>query len=183
MVQNLNDRMVRPAPDDYAEYFNRYVGLVETGDIVESLAAGLARLVTIFEGLAPGAESHRYAEGKWSVREVVGHIIDTERILAYRGLRIARGDLTPLTPFDQDLFVAGGNFEQRSMADLIEEFAAVRQGTIALFRNLKPMAWDHCGSVGENRLTPRAAAWIIAGHQLYHERILADRYGIVTQRP
>ncbi len=176
----LNDKSARPGPDDYAEYFNRYVGLVETGDIVEILAVSLERLVATLRGLPPGAEAHRYAAGKWTVREMLGHIIDTERIMAYRGLRIARGDLTPLAPFDQDLFVAGADFERRSMPDLIEEFVFVRQGTLALFRHLQPAAWDRRGLVGENRLTPRAAAWIIAGHQVYHEAILSDRYGIVT---
>ena len=167
---------IRPESGDYAAYFERYVALVPDGQIIETLEAGLDPMVGIFSRILPGREGFSYAAGKWTIREVLGHIIDTERVFAYRALRVARGDATPLTSFDQDLFVAGGDFEQVRLADLIEEFVAVRRATIALFRNLSPAALDRRGTVGENPLTARAAAWMIAGHQLYHEALLRERY-------
>lgn len=169
--------MSRPERGDYAEYFDRYVSLVPDGEILGALEAGQGRMVKLLAGVAPGGESYRYGEGKWTVREVLGHVIDTERVFAYRALRLARGDQTPLPPFDQDIFVAGADFERLPLAGLIEEFTLVRRSTIALFRHLTPVAWGHRGEVDGHPLTPKAAAWIIAGHQIYHEVILRERYG------
>lgn len=177
MDQITPPRMDRPLRDEYADYFDRYVALVPDGDILATLESGMAPLIGILRRVIPGAEGFRYAAGKWTVRESLGHLIDTERILAYRGLRIARGDATPRAPFDQDLFVAAAGFDQVALAGLIDEFVAVRQSTVALFRHLPPAAWERRGMVGENPLTVRAVAWIIAGHQIYHERLFADRYG------
>lgn len=183
MDRDPQPETIRPLRSDYADYFDRYVALVPDGEIVWMLESGQDRMIDIFSRLVPGGESFRYADGKWTVREVLGHIIDTERVFAYRALRIARGDTTPLTPFDQDTFVAGGDFERLRLSDLLDEFVAVRHGTTALFRHLSPEAWDRRGTVGENPLTPRAAAWMIAGHQLYHEDLFRERYATAFGHP
>lgn len=170
---------IRPTPEDYAPYFERYVSLVPNGKITRTLEAGQEQLVSLFGRVVEDGAGYRYAPGKWSVREVLGHIIDTERVFTYRALRVARGDTTPLPPFDQDLFVMGGEFDRLRLSDLIDEFVIVREGTLALFRHLSPEAWNRRGTVGKDPLTLRAAAWIIAGHQLYHEALMLERYKAV----
>lgn len=179
MAQERIPTTVRPARGDYGEYFERYVALVPDGKITRILEDGQERLVSLFGRVVADGAGYRYAADKWSVREVLGHIIDTERVFSYRALRIARGDATPLPSFDQDLFVTGGEFDRLRLADLIDEFVIVRQGTLLLFRHLSAAAWDCRGIAGDNPLTPRAAAWMIAGHQIYHEALLRERYGAV----
>ncbi len=168
--------MSRPRPGDYPAYFERYLSLVPDGDIETTLEARIVVTVDLFSRVAPEREGYRYAAGKWSVRESLGHIIDTERIFSCRALRVARGDQTPLTSFDQDLFVAGADFDHYPLADLIAEMAIVRRSTIALFRHLAPQSLDRHAPFADSRLTARAAAWIIAGHEIYHQAILRDRY-------
>lgn len=106
----------------------------------------------------------------------MGHVIDGERIMAYRALRIARGDKTPLPGFEQDDFVAGGDWSGRTIADLADEFEAVRKSNLILFRNLTDAAWQQVGTANENPISARALAYIIAGHELYHQEILRERY-------
>ena len=177
--QDRSTTTIRPTPEDYAPYFERYISLVPNGKITRTLEAGQEQLVSLFGRVIEDGAGYRYAPGKWSVREVLGHIIDTERVFTYRALRVARGDTTPLPPFDQDLFVTGGDFDRLRLADLIDEFVIVREGTLALFRHLSPEAWNRRGTVGQDPLTPRASAWIIAGHQLYHEALIIERYQAV----
>jgi uncharacterized damage-inducible protein DinB len=118
----------------------------------------------------------RYAPGKWSLKEVLGHINDTERIMSYRALRISRGDTTPLAGFEQDDYVRNGPFARCTLADLIEEYIAVRRATVSLFRNLDEVAWTRRGKASENEVTVRALAYIIAGHELHHRRIVEEKY-------
>lgn len=179
MEREMGQAGIRPASGDYGQYFERYVSLVPDGRIVWTLENGQAQMVSLFGQVTADKAGFRYADGKWSVRELLGHIIDTERVFAYRALRISRNDATPLSPFDQDLFVTGADFDRIRLADLIDEFVIVRQATLMLFRHLSAEAWDRRGAVGDHPLTPRAAAWIIAGHQLYHEILLRERYGAV----
>jgi hypothetical protein len=118
----------------------------------------------------------RYAPDKWTVKEVLGHVTDTERIFAYRALRIARGDHKPLSGFEQDDYVRAGGFGERSLADLAEEFGQVRSATVALLRPLGDEAWSRRGVANNNEVTVRALAFIIAGHELHHREILKERY-------
>ena len=118
----------------------------------------------------------RYAPGKWSVKEILGHLNDTERIFAYRALRISRGDQTPLAGFEQDDYVRNGPFARHPLEDLIEDYIAVRRATISLFRNLDEAAWTRRGVASENEVTVRALAYMIAGHELHHRRILEEKY-------
>lgn len=168
-----------PAPDEHGAYYARYTALVPPGaDILELLArqraSTLARLAAVPE--ARGA--HRYAPGKWSVREVVVHLSDVERIMAYRALRVARGDATPLPGFDETAYAPLSNAEAHPLAALAEEWGDVRQATLSLFRHLPDEAWTRRGTASDAPVTVRALAWIIAGHERHHLGVLAERYGV-----
>jgi hypothetical protein len=165
----------RPESDGYAPYYGKYVSLVPEGDILVTLerqspetAALLAR---------PEADGDfRYAPGKWSVKESLGHVIDAERVFSYRALRIARNDKTPLAGFEQDDYVKYGPFGQCSLAGLVEEFRSVRQSTVLMFRALDESAWARRGVASDNEVTVLALAYIIAGHELHHRRIFQQKY-------
>src|SRR6202047_2339282 len=131
----------RPAEDEYAPYAKQYVSLVSGTDILDTLAGQLKQTTTLFSGRSERDGDFRYAPEKWTVKEVVGHVADTERIFAYRAMRIARGDQTPLEGFEQDDYVRGARFGARKLADLVEEYADVRQASLALFRSLDDGAW------------------------------------------
>jgi uncharacterized damage-inducible protein DinB len=168
--------MTRPDASEYASYFEKYTSLVPAGDIVETLSRQLESTLSTLRGITEEQSDSRYAEGKWSIKELLGHIIDGERIFSYRALRFARGDRTPLSGFEQDDYVAGGNFAERSMSDLIEEFEHVRRASLSLFRHLNAEAWTRNGEASDNQISVRALAHIIAGHETHHIRILRERY-------
>jgi len=165
----------RPGPDEYASYYEKYVSLV-AGDVMEALARQGATTVAGLRGLPEEAGDSRYAPGKWSVKELVGHIIDAERVFAYRALRFARGDGTPLAGFDQDPYVAAANSDARTLDDLSDEFECVRASTILLLRSFGPEAWLRRGTASDNEVSVRALAHIIAGHEQHHVNILRERY-------
>ena len=139
---------------------------------------------TIFETAAllnrvpPAREQFRYAPEKWSTTEVIGHLADTERVFTYRALRFARNDSTPLSGFDENTYVPEGRFSGRSLASVMDEFAAVRAASVALFRSLDEAAWGRRGSANGKEITPRALAWIVAGHERHHIAVLKERYGV-----
>ena len=168
----------RPEPAEYASSFAGYVAAVPDGDVMDLLGTQLTTLRAALAPLTAERGGHRYAEGKWSVREVVGHCIDTERIFVYRALRIARGDATPLPGFDENDYVMTAGSDARSMADLLAELDAVRAGTIALFASLAPEAWGRVGVASGKEISVRALAWITAGHVAHHLRILRERYDV-----
>jgi hypothetical protein len=168
--------MPRPEPGEYASYYEKYVALIPAGDIVSTLEAQRLQMTQLFAARSERDGNFRYAPDKWTVKEVLGHINDTERIFAYRALRIARADQTPLSGFEQDDYVRTGGFAERSLSDLAEEFVHVRSATVALFRPLAPDAWSRRGAANKNEVTVRALAFIIAGHEVHHRRILEERY-------
>ena len=165
----------RPDATEYAAYYEKYVSLVE-GDVLETLARQGAETASLLASIPEDAAGSRYEPGKWSVKELVGHVIDGERIFAYRALRFARGDQTPLEGFDQDPYVASGNFDARTLTSLAEELTHVRASTLALLRSLGPEAWARRGTASDNEVTVRALAYITAGHEAHHVRILRERY-------
>lgn len=166
----------RPAPGDYAPYAEQYVVLVSGNDIVSSLSAQLKQTVALFSGRGERDGNFRYAPGKWTVKEVLGHVADTERIFAYRALRIARGDQTPLAGFEQDDYVRGARFNERKLADVVEEYSDVRRANLDLFRSLDEEAWPRRGVANSSPVTVLALAYLIAGHELHHRKILGERY-------
>jgi hypothetical protein len=167
---------LRPQPSEYAAHYEKYVALVPGNDIVPILEAQRLQMTQLFAARSERDGNFRYAPDKWTVKEVLGHVTDTERIFAYRALRIARLDATPLSGFEQDDYVRAGAFGERSLADLAEEFAHVRSATVALFRPLSEEAWSRRGVANKNEITVRALAFIIAGHELHHREILKERY-------
>ena len=168
--------MTKPETTEYATYFGRYISLVPDGNIVATLEQQNKATLELLGGLSEEQGIYRYAPGKWSIKEMVGHLIDTERVFAYRALCFARNDKTPLASFEQDDFVAGADFDSLRLADLADEFAIVRQSNVYLFRHLSDEAWSRRGSASGNEMSTRAAAFIIAGHELYHLDVLKTRY-------
>lgn len=171
-----NATTAAPAHGEYNEYYGTYISLVGDGDVCRNLAAQIAETDAYLRGIPEDKGGHRYAEGKWSVSELVGHLIDTERIMAARALRFARGDETPLPGFEQDDYVLTGGFGERPLAGLAEEYRLLRESNILMFEGLPAEAWDRRGVANESPVTVRALAYIIAGHELHHMRILRERY-------
>lgn len=168
----------RPDKEEYASFYEGYVGLVPEGNVIEILEQQADKVSTAIRSLTEEQGNYRYSEGKWSVKEVFGHLIDNERIMSTRLLRIARGDATPLPGYEQDLFMAGHPFEAYSTDDLAEEYAAVRHATIVMLRRLSPEAWLRKGIVNNYTASARSITCVIAGHELHHLSVLQDRYEI-----
>ena len=167
---------LRPQPGESAPYYDRYISLVPGHDVLAALEDQRRQTLLLLSGRPESDGDLRYAPGKWSLKEVLGHINDTERIMSYRALRISRADTTPLAGFEQDDYVRNGPFARCTLADLIEEYIAVRRATVSLFRNLDEVAWTRRGKASENEVTVRALAYIIAGHELHHRRIVEEKY-------
>jgi hypothetical protein len=164
-----------PAASEYAPYYAKYVALIE-GDALGALRAQLEEINALPRRFAEAGAAAAYEPGKWSVKELVGHLLDTERVFAYRALCFARGDRTPLPGFDQDEYVRGAGFNRRKLADIAAEFAAVREATLRLFGSLDREAWARRGTANESEVSVRALAYIAAGHTAHHFRILRERY-------
>jgi hypothetical protein len=165
----------RPESNDYAPYYDKYVSLVPEGDILLTLENQLpATLALLARPESDG--DFRYAPGKWSAKESLGHVIDAERVFSYRAMRISRDDKTPLAGFEQDDYVKYGPFSHCTLASLVDEFASVRKATIALFRALDDAAWTRRGTASNHEVTVRALAYMIAGHELHHRRIFQEKY-------
>lgn len=168
--------ITRPDPSEYAAFYRRYVDGVPDGDILATLRRQGDETLGMFRDLDEPRALHRYAPGKWSLKELLGHVIDTERIFAYRAMRFARGDRTPLPGFEQDDYIGPGRFDARPTIDLAGEFDATRAATIALFSGLPAEAVARSGVASGNPMTVRAIAWIIAGHERHHVRIATEKY-------
>src|SRR3981189_682402 len=167
--------MKRPEATEYAEFYAGYVSKVPGTDAVSVLESQRLQMVQLFAGRSERDGSFRYAPGKWTVKEVLGHITDTERIFTYRALRIARGDQTPLPGLAQEDFVRNGAFGERTLLNLAEEFGLVRNASMALFRSFQEEAWLRRGVASQKEVTVRALAFITAGHQIHHRLILEER--------
>jgi uncharacterized damage-inducible protein DinB len=166
----------KPGAGEYADHHANYVRLVPEGDIVAILATQLDDTLVPIRELTDEQARYAYAPGKWSVKEVLGHIADAERVFAYRALRIARADATPLASFDENAYTPVGRFNDRALASLLAEVAAVRGATVALFAGLPHDAWQRVGTASNRSVSVRACAWIIAGHELHHRNGLAQNY-------
>jgi hypothetical protein len=168
--------IARPQPSEYAPYYDRYISLVPSNDILAAFDDQRRQTVLLLSGRNEAYGDLRYAPDKWSLKEVLGHINDTERIMSYRALCFARGDTTPIEGYEQDDYVRNGPFARRPLADLIEDYIAVRRATVSLFRNLDEPAWTRRGVANQNEITVRALAYTIAGHELHHRRMMEERY-------
>lgn len=166
----------RPAAGEYAPYYDRYIGIVPEGDILEILEQQVGETVALFREMPEETGNFAYAEGKWTAKELFGHVVDTERIFAYRGLCFARGDQTPLPGFEQDDYVVTGGFDARSCADLADEFEYVRRSNLVLFSSWNAEAQMRVGHGSGARMSARAVPYVIAGHERHHMNVLRERY-------
>ena len=166
----------RPEETEYLSYYGKYVSLVPNDNILEVLSSQLDETLALLRSVSETRAGFRYADGKWSIKELVGHIIDTERIFAYRALRFARNDRTPLPGYEQDDYIRNASFDACTLADLAAEFESVRRSTLFLFKHLDTDAWMRKGPASEAEVSVRALAYIIAGHELHHREILRDKY-------
>ena len=167
--------MTRPGPDEHGAFYNDYVGLVVGSDVFAALRSGMAEMLGILGGLSDDQAVAHHPPYTWSIKEVVGHLIDCERIQAYRALRIARGDATPLPGFEESDYVRASGSNARALADLIEEYELVRRSTLALLASLPEEAWDRRGTANRSPVSVRALAFIVAGHERHHALNLRKR--------
>lgn len=169
---------MRPGVDEYAPFYASYVALVPDGEVTRTLAGQGEGFLRLLEDIGDGKAAFAYAAGKWTIKEVVLHMSDAERIFAYRVLRMARGDATPLASFDENAYTPMSGANDRPLDTLLGEFAAVRGATLALLRGIPEEAWVRRGVASGRDVSVRALAWIAAGHAMHHERILRERYGV-----
>lgn len=168
--------MKRPETTEFPEFYAEYTKLVPEDDVLRVLATQPAEMRTLFAGVPEHLGSFAYDSEKWTVKQVLGHIVDTERILAYRLLRIARGDHTPIEGFEQDDYIEFGRFNSRTIEDIIADFEAVRRANMFLLNSLSEEDFSRQGTANNNRFTARAIALIMAGHVRHHLRVLNDKY-------
>lgn len=169
-------KLNRPDPSEYAPYYERYIGLVPAEPIVGLLESQGRDTVAFLRTIPEAKGNDRYAPGKWSINEVVGHLTDAERVFSYRALRFARNDASALAGFEQDDYVRDGGFESRTLRHLTDEFEAVRRATVLLFESIDEKASLRKGTASGNPVSVRAIAHIIAGHERHHAAILNERY-------
>jgi hypothetical protein len=175
-IQESSMPIPRPGSSEYPPYYGTYIGEVTGDDVVPALVAQRESTARVLATIPESRAGYRYAEGKWSTREVVGHLSDSERVFAYRLLRFARADETPLPGFDENHYVPAGTFERRSLADVAAEFAAVRDATLALVKSLDAAAIGRSGMANGKSISVAALAWVIAGHEVHHLRVIRERY-------
>jgi hypothetical protein len=168
--------MMKPEQSEFLPYYARYTDLVGAGDVIETLETQMRETQALLRALPDTIGPHRYAPGKWSVNEMIGHVIDAERIFSIRALRFARSDSQPLPGFEQDDYVSNAAFDEYPLAELASELKAVRQSTIFLYKHLEEPAWMRRGIASGAEVSVRALAHIIAGHELHHRQILQARY-------
>ncbi|NHC39038.1 DinB family protein [Bacillus sp. MM2020_1] len=166
----------RPLASEYPEYYKPYVNLVPEGDLLTLLKETLVKTIELFESLSEEDVLFRYADNKWSIKEVLGHMADTERIMSYRLLRVGRGDQTALAGFDENDYVQGSQVNILPIKNILEDFIATRKATLTLIQNLPDEAWANIGFANNTEVTARAIAYIIAGHALHHFNIITEKY-------
>ena len=170
--------MTRPDASDYPPAHASYIALVSEEDILEAMEKQSSQTQKLLATLDESRAGFRYGEGKWSIKEVIGHIADAERIMGYRALAIARGDTQPLPGFEEDDYVRNAGFDSWRLGDLAEEYALVRRANIVFFRNLQDEAWDRRGTANGESVSVRALAYGIVGHERHHLNVLRERYAL-----
>lgn len=170
----------RPQPSEYAPYYDTYISKVEGDDPVYALEAQTARTQRVFEAIPAAKADHRYAAGKWTVRDVIGHIADAERVFAFRALWFARADANPLPGFDENAWVPAAQLERVSLADVITAWRTQREATIAMLKTFAPDTWQRTGTANGKVISVRALAYTMVGHEVHHLGVLAERYGITA---
>lgn len=166
----------RPTENEFPAYYVPYVRHVPEGDLIEVLEKHLKETARLFNGMTEETGHFRYGEDKWTIKEVLGHMADTERVMSYRLLRVGRGDKTPLAGFDENLYVENAKTNRLSIQTILADFVAIRRATITLIQNMPEEAWENIGNANNMPVTTRAIAYIIAGHAIHHKKIITERY-------
>lgn len=172
----MSEPLPRPTADDAAPYYFTYIDQVPEGDVLEVLASGVGDTRRCLAGIDRATEDHRYAPGKWTVREALGHVVDAERVFGYRAFHIARGDASPLPSMDPDAYARTAGADRRPVAELLDELEHLRRAHLLLFRGLDAEAWQRSGIASGVPVRVRALPFILAGHEIHHRRILVERY-------
>lgn len=168
--------MKRPQVNEHPAYYTHYIGLVKGDNILKQLEDQVIDIQAIISEIPEEKENYAYAPGKWTIKEVLGHIIDTERIMAYRALRFARKDKTALPGFDENEYVTNSDYNKRTLYDIAHEFAIVRESNLALFKHFNEEALDQRGTANNNEATVRAILFMIAGHANHHLNVIKTKY-------
>lgn len=168
--------LIRPSNEEYAAHFKRYVDLVPEGDIRKALEQSLKTTTEMYAAFTEERGSYRYAPEKWSLKQVLGHVTDNERIMSYRALRIARGDQTQLAGYDENVFMSNASFDEMPLTAIVDDYVAVRRATLTLLNGISDEAWTRIGVVGGNESSARAWIYILAGHELHHLNVIRERY-------
>ncbi len=168
--------MSKPQPEEYAPFYQGYVALVGDDDVLEKLSSNQKKTYDFFLSLLPEKADFAYAEGKWTIKEVLGHMIDTEKIMSYRLLRFSRGDHHPLAGFNENFYTSRSNYKNRNLEDLAEEFSALRKANLYLYQNLDEEQLKRKGKASNASVSVKALLYIIAGHELHHLNVIRERY-------
>jgi uncharacterized damage-inducible protein DinB len=171
-----NVAATQPETTEYNPYYGKYLSLVPEGDVVATLSRQLEDTLSLLRGLSEEQADSRYAPDKWSIKEVVGHVLDTERIFGHRAFRFARNDQAALPGYEQDDYVRAGNFGKRQLSELADEFEHVRRANLLLLRSLDDEAWLRRGVANDSEVSVRALAYILAGHETHHKQIIREKY-------
>ena len=170
--------MERPSEAEFAPFYARYVALVPEADILAVLEQQVAEIRRLAASVPPERETFRYAEGKWSIREVLGHLVDGERVFGYRAFCFSRGDPAALPSFDENQYVAAARSDATPLPELADELALVRRSNLVVLRRLEPAEWARVGTASGKPVSVRALAWVMAGHPRHHLQVLRERYGL-----
>ncbi|HZM14844.1 MAG TPA: DinB family protein [Candidatus Krumholzibacteria bacterium] len=168
--------LARPEATEYAPYYGKYIGALPEGDILEILASQNRQTLQLLEQLGEEKGNFSYAPGKWSIKQVIGHLCDTERVFSYRALAFARNDRTPLPSMEQDDYVAASNVQRRTLRSVAAEFGSIRAATLSLFQSVEGDMWLRRGTASDCEFTVRTLPYIIAGHELHHMKVVRERY-------
>jgi hypothetical protein len=175
-MERMQALLPRPAPGDIAPYYFRYIDLVPPGDVLRVLAEGVAETRRAIAKLGPDRETWRYAPGKWSVRDLVGHVLDSERVFGHRAFHIARGDAAPLPSMEQDDYVKTAGADRRPLAEILEELDLLRRSHLSMFAGFDAAAWERVGIANGTPARVRAFPFVLAGHEIHHRSVLLERY-------
>lgn len=172
--------LLRPNEGEYNYYFHRYISLVPEGNLLDLLGMQTQETRDFFEKLSEETGNYSYAPGKWTIKEVLGHVMDTERVFAYRALCIARGEQQPLPGFDQNEYASFAPYAQIPLAKIVQHYTALRVSTFFLLEQIPESAWERTGISSGNPISVRSIAYIIAGHERHHMRVISEKYGLQT---
>ena len=162
--------------NEYADFYKSYIQALEDVELIEELEISLHDFIRFVQNIPMDKFDYRYAEGKWTIKEIIQHLIDSERVFSYRALRISRNDKAPLPGFDENEYVANSNGNKRNLQGLLTELAVVRQATLSLFNSFSQEQLQYVGIASDNEVSVRAIGFIIIGHQKHHQKIFAERY-------